>query len=380
MHATLTEQVATPASVVREVNKPCRRSSQPTSKRSRSAGVPPAVAGASCPRLAYTSTHARQASLRSTNHHARHPPRSTQESRTEPLRKALTERNNFIVAKAADLTREFNLQDLTPDLLKAFDRFFEHPEKSDPQCWAKNAISRTLAAFELQDPDVFLRGMRHIQLEAVWGGRSDTAGTLRATCALALVQCRRLTNDELLAHLIDLFADTEKTVRAEVARAIEQVGSPSASLLLRLRATLAHDEPEVLGACYSGILRMEGISAIPWVSRFLIGGDDAAGEAALALAGTHSPQALHTLQKSLNAAPDPWFRSVLLSAIALTRQDAAMEFLLDLVKSESLDAERAIEAVIRSMPSEEVVRRLDDLVKSNPRLANILATQRSDHS
>ena len=54
----------------------------------------------------------------------------------------------------------------------------------------------------------------------------DTAGTLRATCALALVQCRRLTNDELLAHLVDLLADKDKTVRAEVARAIEQVGSP----------------------------------------------------------------------------------------------------------------------------------------------------------
>jgi HEAT repeat protein len=296
------------------------------------------------------------------------------ECRTEPLRKALTERNNFIVAKAADLTREFSLHDLTPDLLKAFDRFFEHPEKSDPQCWAKNAISRTLATFEVQDPEVFLRGMRHIQLEAVWGGRSDTAGTLRATCALALVQCRRLTNDELLAHLIDLFADAEKTVRAEVARAIEQVGSPSASLLLRLRATLAHDEPEVLGACYSGIHRLEGISAIPWISRFLIGGDEAAGEAALAIAGTHSPQALNTLQKSLDTAHDPWFRSVLLSAIALTRQDAAMEFLLDLVKSESLDAERAIEAVTRSMPSEEVVQRLKELVKGNPRLESALAS------
>jgi HEAT repeat protein len=296
------------------------------------------------------------------------------ESRTEPLRKALTERNNFIVAKAADLTREFSLHDLTPDLLKAFDRFFEHPEKSDPQCWAKNAISRTLATFEVEDPEVFLRGMRHIQLEAVWGGRSDTAGTLRATCALALVQCRRLTNDELLAHLIDLFADAEKTVRAEVARAIEQVGSPSASLLLRLRATLAHDEPEVLGACYSGIHRLEGISAIPWIGRFLIGGDEAAGEAALAIAGTHSPQALNTLQKSLDTAHDPWFRSVLLSAIALTRQDAAMEFLLDLVKSESLDAERAIEAVTRSMPSEEVVQRLKELVKGNPRLESALAS------
>jgi HEAT repeat protein len=299
------------------------------------------------------------------------------ESRTEPLRKALTERNNFIVAKAADLAGEFGLTALTPDLLKSFDRFFENPEKSDPQCWAKNAISRTLAAFEIQEPDVFLRGMRHIQLEAVWGGRSDTAGTLRATCALALVQCRRLTNDELLAHLIDLFTDTEKTVRGEVARAIEQVGSPSASLLLRLRATLAHDEPELMGACYSGILRLEGISAIPWVSRFLIGGDEAAGEAALAIAGTHCAQALDTLQKSLDAASDPWFRSVLFSAIALTRQDAAMEFLLDLVKSESFDAERAIEAIVRSMPSEHVVHRLEDLVKGNPRLVSALATQRS---
>ena len=301
------------------------------------------------------------------------------EARVEPLRKALDHRNNFVVAKAVDLAREFGLTELLPDLLKAFDRFFENSEKSDPQCWAKNAISRTLASLEIQEPEVFLRGMRHIQLEAVWGGRSDTAGTLRATCALALVQCRRLTNDELLAHLIDLFADKEKTVRAEVARAIEQVGSPSASLLLRLRATLANDEPEVLGACYSGILRLEGISAIPWVSRFLGTGDDAAGEAALAIAGTHSPQALELLQKALDTAPDPWFRSVLLSAIALTRQDAAMEFLLDLVKSESIDAERAIEAVIRSMPPEQVVHRLEDMVKGNPRLVSALAVQRSSH-
>jgi HEAT repeat protein len=300
-----------------------------------------------------------------------------EEARLDRLRNALANKNNFIAAKAADLVREFDLQPLTPDLLKSFDHFFENPEKSDPQCWAKNAISRALAAFELQEPEVILRGMRHIQLEPVYGGRSDTAGTLRATCALALVQCRSLTNDELLTHLIDLFADKDKTVRAEVARAIEQVGSPSASLLLRLRAVLGNDEPEVLGACYSGILRLEGVSAIPWISRFLLASDDVAGEAALAIAGTHSPQAFDALQKSLDAAPDPWFRSVLLSAIALTRQDAAVEFLLDLVNSESPDAERAIEAVVRSMPSQEVVHKLENLVKGNPRLANAFATQRS---
>src|ERR1700684_1136337 len=112
----------------------------------------------------------------------------------EPLRKALTHRNNFVVGKAADLVRKFQLTQLIPELLVAFDRFFEDPTKTDPQCWAKNAVSRALAAFEHQDADIFLRGMRHIQPEPSYGGSSDSAGTLRATCALALVQCRSLTN------------------------------------------------------------------------------------------------------------------------------------------------------------------------------------------
>ena len=297
-------------------------------------------------------------------------------ARIEPLRKALGHRNNFLVAKAADLVRELGLPDLTPEVLRAFGHFFENSEKSDPQCWAKNALSRTLAAFELQDADVFLRGMRHIQMEPVWGGQSDTAGTLRATCALALVQCRSLTDADLLAHLVELLADNDKTVRAEAARAIEQVGSPSASLLLRLRAVLGKDEPEVLGACYSGLLRIEGVRAIPWVSRFLASGDDAAAEAALAIAGTHSLEGFEILRESLSNASDPWLRSALLSAIALTRQDAALEFLLSLVATESLNAEAAIEAVVRSMPSTEMILRLEKLVAPNPRLARAFATLR----
>ena len=298
------------------------------------------------------------------------------ESRVEPLRKALANKNNFIAGKAADLARELNLQELTPDLLRAFDRFFEKAEKSDPQCWAKNAISRALAAFELQEPDVFLRGMRHIQMEPVWGGQSDTAGTLRATCALALVQCRRLSEPELLAHLVDLLADKDKAVRTEVTRAIDQVGSTSASLLLRLRATLGNDEPEVLGACYSGVLHIEGVSGIPWVALILSHEDEAAGEAALAIAATHAPEAFEPLRLALENAKDPWFRSVLLSAIALTRQDAAIDFLLDLVKSESLNAEGAVEAIARSSPSDEMIQRLTKVTSENPRLARVLADQK----
>lgn len=304
-----------------------------------------------------------------------------EETRPAPLRKALAAKNNFIAAKAADLVQEFNITALTPDLLAAFDHFFENPEKNDPQCWAKNTLSRALAAFEHQDAEVFLRGMRHHQFEPVWGGRSDTAGTLRATCALALVQCRTVHEPELLAHLIDLVFDNDKSVRVEIVRAIEQVGSNSASLLLRMRAVLGNDDPEILGACYSGVLRLEGVNAIAWVSRFLAPGDDDAAEAALAISGTHSPEGFEALRNCLGKAIDsgsidPWFRSVVFSAIALTRQDAAIEFLLEEVRKESMDAEVAIEAVMRWMPSEEVIQRLESLVKANPRLAKAFAAHR----
>jgi HEAT repeat protein len=302
------------------------------------------------------------------------------EACAEPLRKALEHRNNFVVAKAADLVRVFQFQRLIPELRIAFDRFFENPVKTDPQCWAKNALSRTLAAFEHQDAAIFLRGMRHIQLEPVWGGSSDTAGTLRATCALALVQCRSLLEPDLLAHLVELFSDKDKSVRIEAARAIEQVGSPSAALLLRLRAVLGADEPEVLGACYSGILRIEGASAIHWIRRFLASSDDPAAEAALAIAGTHSAEGFNILRERFAEEADLWFRSVLLSAIALTRQDDAIEFLIDLVSSESLHAEAAIETILRGMPSDEITKRLEKLVAGNQRLARSFATNKPTSS
>lgn len=272
----------------------------------------------------------------------------------EPLRKALGHRNNFIVGRAADVIRKRKLTQLTPELLVAFDRFFQDPEKSDPQCRAKNAIARTLAEFGHPEAAVFLRGMKHVQAEPSYGGSSDSAATLRATCALALVQCRSLADADVLRHLVDLLADKDKTVRAEAVRAIELVGSASSSLLLRERAVLGSDEPEVVGACYGGILRLEGVRAISWVARFLDSGDDSAAEAALAIAETHSAEGSEALRKCCEEASDPWFRSVLLSAIALTRQEAAVEFLLDLVRSESLQAEAAMEAILRSAPSGEV--------------------------
>jgi len=182
------------------------------------------------------------------------------------LAKALNLRNNFLVSKAAGVTLHHGLTGLTPNLAAAFTRFLENGAKSDPQCWAKNALAKALAAFEYQESEIFLAGMRHIQLEPVWGGSADTAGTLRGTCALALVQCRELDSHRLLIHLVPLFADKQLPVRVDAVRAIVQVGSDSAALLLRLRAELGSDEPELLGSCYSGLLALESSAAIPWAA------------------------------------------------------------------------------------------------------------------
>ncbi|HEX3469596.1 MAG TPA: hypothetical protein VHT28_00290, partial [Silvibacterium sp.] len=168
--------------------------------------------------------------------------------------------------------------------------------------------------------------------------------------------------------------DTDKSARGDAVRAVEQIGSPAASLLLRLRAQIGGDEePEILGGCYAGVLRIEGAFALPWVSRFLATEDDAAGEAALAMAATHSPEAFEILKTRWEKARDPWFRSALLSAMALTRQSAATEFLLGLVKGDSIGADQVVEALLRSLPSEEILLRLKALIAGNERLERAFA-------
>jgi hypothetical protein len=279
------------------------------------------------------------------------------------LAKALGLRNNFLVAKAASFALHHQLSGLTPELADAFPRFLENAQKSDPQCWAKNAIAKALAEFEYQAPELFLAGMRHIQLEPVWGGTEDSAGTLRGVCALALVQCRDLNSHRVLSYLTPLFADKQLSVRVNVARAVEQVGTDSAALLLRLRAELGSDEPELLGACYSGVLGLEGASAIPWVASFLPPEEDAAAEAALAIAQTHTTEAFEVLKATFDRARDPWFRVALLSAIALTRQQEAIDWLLDLIANEKAHAVDAHDALCRSAPSDATLARLSQLGK-----------------
>ncbi|MCW5976661.1 MAG: HEAT repeat domain-containing protein [Bryobacteraceae bacterium] len=287
----------------------------------------------------------------------------------DALRKALRDRNNYAVSKAAAIVAELGSSDLVPDLLAAFDRFFENAEKTDPQCWAKNALSAALTALGHDDAQTYLRGLAHTQMEPVWGGRHDTAATLRATCALALVQCRNLGDLGILARLTETLVDPEKTVRSEAARAIGCLGRPEGTLPLRLKALVNDAEPEAVGACFSALHAIEGRAAIPFMERFLDAADERAEEAAAALALTREPEAFEILKRRWERGKRGPFAAALVAAIALMRMPEAFELLVQVVEGGLPGAETAIRALAAVQLPADLGARLETAAEKsgNPR-------------
>jgi HEAT repeat protein len=295
----------------------------------------------------------------------------------DQLRKALNHRNNFLVSKAAKLVAEAEAVALLPEVLAAYERFFHDPAKTDPKCWAKEALANALVKLEHRGKDEYLRGLRHHQMEASWGPPVDSAGGLRATCADALVMCPGISDGELVGTLLEALVDDDKSVRVEAARAIGNVGGMGAALALRLRALMGPvkpdvDTPEVLGAVYAALLSIEQVEAIPLVAAVLEDGDDLAAEAAFALAETRLPEALAVLIARMRgsgmggvrqAEPDAWFAVALTSAIAMTRLPEAFDFLIGLVERESRQASAALDALGRTAPSTELRARIEKAVE-----------------
>jgi HEAT repeat protein len=279
----------------------------------------------------------------------------------ERLRKALESPNNYLVAKAAKIVEDQVLVNLLPEVRFAYDRFFVDPIQSDPQCWAKNALVKTLVKLGCKETAVYLRGLHHHQSEPVWGGHADTAAELRGNCTQALLTCGELSESDLLSVLLEPFLDDDKSVRMEAARAIGQVGGVSAALLLKLRILIRKEDPEILGACFSALLNMgqyEKFGSIKLVAEFLQDGEEASAEAAFALAETHEPAALNALIERRKKGADAWFGAVLDHAIVLTRLQGGMDFLLNVIEQDTRNSTSALEAISRLHNSPKVRARV----------------------
>jgi hypothetical protein len=102
----------------------------------------------------------------------------------QELRNTLGDASSLVVAEAAALVGEGPYADFTKDLLTAYERFLEDPEKNDKQWRAKIAIIEALNKLEFDDEDFFLRHVHYVQLEPVWGGSTDTAVPVRVAAEM----------------------------------------------------------------------------------------------------------------------------------------------------------------------------------------------------
>jgi HEAT repeat protein len=276
------------------------------------------------------------------------------------LKKALQDRSNLVVAEAAKIAGDLHQVDLVPDLLAAFFRFFENPVKTDPKCWGKTAIVRALTVLDYSEAAPFLRASTHIQMEPVWGGQEDAAIHLRASAILALVQCD-LTRPETFRHLVDALADPADTVRIEAVRALEQMNGVEPPLVLRLKAHSGDKRPPVMGQVFDSLLVLERERAVGFVARFLKSADpETCDEAALSLGGSRLPAAVKILIETWETSRSRDFSSVLLRALSSSREEAALSFLLKLLREGvSRDAAAALEALQLHSDSPEIRERVD---------------------
>jgi HEAT repeat protein len=256
------------------------------------------------------------------------------------LRQALAGKSPHASAKAARIAGECEVAALVAEMLAAYERYFVEP---DPGCSAKAAVAEALYRMGHDDAAPFLRGIRHVQMEPVFGGRVDTAVDLRGACALGLA---RMGYRDALQELAELLADPVPAARISAARAIAYRGGEDGSPLLRLKALVGDEEPTVVSECLVALLRLSP-SSVGFVAGFLRArGPEAAESAALALGESRLAGAFEPLRDWARDVAGTAPERMAFIALATLRREEAFDHLLTVVGTGGpKSALRALEAL-----------------------------------
>lgn len=272
------------------------------------------------------------------------------------VRESLAHRSNHVVARAARAAREAELSALAADLVKAFPRFLEDPIRRDPGCVAKTEIARALLALGCPSPEVHLAGARHVQREPAFGEPIDTAVELRGISVMALVVSE---HPAALSVCVDLLVDREPEARAGALRALGASGHPDVALVLRHFVLRGEREPGVLAEAFAALIALAPAedSVVFVAERLAASDDDVARAAAAALGEARRPDAARALRGRLPREARPDVRHALILALAASRQDDALDVIVDLVAHGSeADAKAALDAA-RLYPHDAALQR-----------------------
>jgi hypothetical protein len=244
----------------------------------------------------------------------------------------LRQKSNYVVAKAAEIAGQAEVVALAADLIEAFERLMQDPKVRDPGCRALIAIIGALVAMAHHAPQVYVAGVRHVQMEGSYGPPVDAASPLRGLCARGLV---RMSHAEALYEVVTLLTQREIPAQVGAVRALGDLGNREAELLLRLNILRGRLEPEVKGECFTALLAIAPHRSLPFVAGFL---DDSAPDvieaAALALGESRLSAACNVLAQAWHKHRNSAVRRTILLAIAMLRSEDAIAFLIDRLESD----------------------------------------------
>ncbi len=290
----------------------------------------------------------------------------------DELRTLLNDRSNLVAAKAAKLAGARRVAALTPELVAAFHKLIADAPRVDKHCAVLTEIVAALYEMDYAEPEVFRRGLSHVQMEPSYGGAVDAAAQLRGLCAMGLVRTR---DREALADVVALLVDPEPPARIGAVRALATNGGEAGALALRLKVLTGESEPEVLAECFFGLLAAQSASSVAFVARYVDAEEAAIAEAAiLALGASRGPHAIPVLkEKWERTGPGP-MKKVLLFALATSRNEEALQFLLALLGSAPIGtAIEVLSALCEQRPSESIRAAIQSAVEHRAHESLIIA-------
>ena len=271
------------------------------------------------------------------------------------LDEALASTMGMVVAEAAHAVRRRGLRELRPALRAAFDRLLEDPTKRDPGCHGKHAVLEALDHLDEDDPDRFLRGLRYVQHEPVFGGKADTAGGVRTRSGAALA---RLGHEDALLALARLVGDSSADVRRAALETLAYHADRAGAAIALHKLAVGDEDPMVVAAAITTLVSLAPEFAADELRPRLLNGDDADQELiSVTLGQSNGGAALDLLVEWFDDAVLASERSLALAAIGLHRSDRARSFLLERVADGSGPIARAAVAALSIHRYDERLRR-----------------------
>ncbi|MGE0491928.1 MAG: hypothetical protein AB7S38_22135 [Vulcanimicrobiota bacterium] len=260
----------------------------------------------------------------------------------QALLEALSHKSNLVVARAAKKIEQHRLQALAPNLVTTLTRLFDLDANADKGCEAKTALARALCELEVSEQQLYARGVRLRQIEAAYGGPVDTAAEVRGLCAVGLVRSHRR---DVLEDLAILLADPEPVARSYAARAVVENGETQGAALLLSHLLRGEEVGEVALECLTGLFALGGARAVDYIRSYFLTSpaDPVWPMALLALGESRRTESLALLLELHPRLAQPEDRRALLEAIAITRLEAAREFLAEQADLGSTEARETLQ-------------------------------------